>query len=124
MWSAKIQVNEKLQKLNLTKMLNRSQANAVQHVEAGACPNCPGKEAARKGVYNFIAKNQVVFLVCHWLHLAMMLQETRHMLSSQPQLEYMGSAARYNIPDRPYKCDQCDKDFKDLGGMMQHQVRS
>ena len=61
MWSAKIQVNEKLQKLNLTKMLNRSQANAVQHVEAGACPNCPGKEAARKGVYNFIAKNQVVF---------------------------------------------------------------
>ena len=61
MWSAKIQVNEKLQKLNLTKTLNRSQANAVQHVEAGACPNCPGKEAARKGVYNFIAKNQVVF---------------------------------------------------------------
>ena len=42
----------------LTK-LHRSQANAVQHVEAGACPRCPGKEAARKGVYDFIARNQV-----------------------------------------------------------------
>jgi len=83
----------------------RSQANAVQHVEAGACPNCPGRDAARNGVYNFVARNQ----------------ETRHMLSSQPQLEYTGSGARYDIPDRPYKCNQCEKNFKDLGGMMQHQ---
>ena len=45
------------------------------------------------------------------------------MLSSQPQLEYTGSGARYDIPDRPYKCNQCEKNFKDLGGMMQHQVR-
>merc|ERR1711953_768222 len=83
----------------------RSPANAVQHVEVGACPNCPGKEAARNGVYNFIARHQ----------------ETRHMLSSQPQLEYVGSAARYNIPDRPYQCPQCYKKFKHMGGMMQHQ---
>ena len=46
------------------------------------------------------------------------------MLSSQPQLEYTGSGARYDIPDRPYKCSQCEKNFKDLGGMMQHQVRT
>ena len=52
-----------------------------------------------------------------------MFQETRHMLSSQPQLEYSGSGGRYNIPERPYKCNQCEKNFKDLGGMMQHQVR-
>ena len=45
------------------------------------------------------------------------------MLSSQPQLEYSGSGGRYNIPERPYKCDQCERIFKDLGGMMQHQVR-
>ena len=44
------------------------------------------------------------------------------MLSSQPQLEYSGSGARYDIPERPYKCNQCEKNFKDLGGMMQHQV--
>ena len=31
----------------------------MQHVEAGACPRCPGKEAARRGVYDFIARNQV-----------------------------------------------------------------
>jgi Zn-finger nucleic acid-binding protein len=83
----------------------RSQANAVQHVEAGACPNCPGREAARNGVYNFVARNQ----------------ETRHMLSSQPQLEYTGSGASYDIPERPYKCNLCERNFKDLGGMMQHQ---
>ena len=45
------------------------------------------------------------------------------MLSSQAQLEYTGSGARYNIPDRPYKCDQCQKAFTQLGGMMQHQVK-
>ena len=123
MWSAKIQVNEKLQKLNLTKTLNRSQANAVQHVEVGACPNCPGKEAARNGVYNFIARHQVVVDHQFRWKVTKVFQETRHMLSSQPQLEYVGSAARYNIPDRPYQCPQCDKKFKHMGGMMQHQVR-
>lgn len=46
-------------KEKLTKTATRSQANAVQHVEAGACPNCPGREAARNGVYNFVARNQV-----------------------------------------------------------------
>ena len=44
------------------------------------------------------------------------------MLSSQPQLEYTGSGASYNIPERPYKCNLCERNFKDLGGMMQHQV--
>ena len=31
----------------------------MQHVEAGACPRCPGKEAARRVVYDFITRNQV-----------------------------------------------------------------
>ena len=45
--------------------LSRYQANAVQHVDAGACPVCRGKELALEynepqgGVYNFISRSQV-----------------------------------------------------------------
>ena len=49
-------------------------------------------------------------------------QETRHMLSGQPQLEYHGAGTRYAVPDLPYKCHLCHKKFRDMGGMMQHQV--
>ena len=49
-------------------------------------------------------------------------QETRHMLSGQPQLEYHGAGTRYAVPDLPYKCGLCHKKFRDMGGMMQHQV--
>ena len=49
-------------------------------------------------------------------------QETRHMLSGQPQLEYHGAGTRYAVPDLPYKCNLCHKKFRDMGGMMQHQV--
>ena len=100
----------------------------MQHVEAGACPNCPGREAARNGVYNFVARNQVRSLTTGQGPIWSVFiptkdyQETRHMLSSQPQLEYTGSGASYDIPERPYKCNLCERNFKDLGGMMQHQV--
>ena len=47
---------------------------------------------------------------------------TRHMLSGQPQLEYHGAGTRYAVPDLPYKCHLCHKKFRDMGGMMQHQV--
>merc|ERR1712192_54656 len=83
----------------------RAQASAVQHVESGGCPKCRGRVAARNGVYNFVATNQ----------------ETRHMLSEQPRILYDGYVARYDIPKRPYKCDQCNKRFTTLGGMMHHQ---
>ena len=105
-------------------------------MEAGACPRCPGKEAARRGVYDFIARNQV-----WWSYLFILrqnkqtqdsslclsltctaFQETRHMLSGQPQLEYHGAGTRYAVPDLPYKCHLCHKKFRDMGGMMQHQV--
>ena len=62
----------------LTKR-NRSQANAVQHVEAGACPRCPGKEAARRGVYDFIARNQV-----WWSYLFILRQDNPTQDSSLP----------------------------------------
>ena len=62
----------------LTK-LHRSQANAVQHVEAGACPRCPGKEAARRGVYDFIARNQV-----WWNYLFILRQHKQTQDSSLP----------------------------------------
>ena len=44
------------------------------------------------------------------------------MLSGQPQLEYHGAGTRYAVPDLPYKCHLCHKKFRDMGGMMQHQV--
>ena len=44
------------------------------------------------------------------------------MLSGQPQLEYHGAGTRYAVPDLPYKCGLCHKKFRDMGGMMQHQV--
>ena len=108
----------------------------MQHVEAGACPRCPGKEAARRGVYDFIARNQVwwsyLFILRQdkptqdsYLRLSLTctaFQETRHMLSGQPQLEYHGAGTRYAVPDLPYKCHLCHKKFRDMGGMMQHQV--
>jgi len=88
----------------------RSATNAVQHVESGACPNCPGRDTARKAIHGFIAGHQ----------------ETRHMLVSRPQLQYNGSGAPgYGpVPDRPYNCGHCQKTFKDLSSKMQHEERS
>ena len=39
---------------------SRSAANSVAHIESGACPKCPGKEEARKKMFNFIANHKVL----------------------------------------------------------------
>lgn len=80
----------------------RSATNAIQHLEAGSCTGCRGREQARSQIYQFVS------------------QRASHLLTSQPALEYHGGP--YTVPDRPYQCQYCDKGFTHLSSMMQHQA--
>jgi len=85
----------------------RSPINAVQHVESGSCPSCPGREAARRGIYSFIARNQV----------------TQQMLATQPQLHHSSSRrGGGEVPEQPYQCTSCARTFASLSAMLQHQA--
>jgi len=88
----------------------RSGANATQHVESGACPKCPGKDEAREAIYGFIASRP----------------ETQRMLKEVPRLEYHGGSRRVtqDVPEYPYQCNLCQKTFKHVSSLMQHQQRS
>jgi len=88
----------------------RSGANATAHVESGACPGCPGRDRARKVIYDFIGSRQ----------------ETQHMLKDVAKLEYHGGSRRGNqdVPELPYQCNQCKKTFKHVSSLMQHEQSS
>ena len=83
----------------------RSSINAVQHVEAGACSKCRGQDNARRQVFDFISRNEA----------------TRQFVRGVPQLEYHGGCEQ-DIPERPYACQMCPRDFKNMSSLMQHMV--
>ena len=79
-----------------------TQSNAVAHVESGACTSCQGREQAQQQVYNFVARNNA----------------TRGFLSTAA-IEYHGQG-NTGIPENPYECPICKKNFRMISGMMNH----
>jgi len=77
----------------------RSSADAVQHVEVGACPRCPGgKEEAREAIFNYIKRRQ----------------DTQCMLAAGPQ--HYGQ-----VPDYPYECSHCYRKTANFCSIMKHE---
>lgn len=79
--------------------LFRSSADAAQHVEAGACPKCPGgKVEARKTIFNYIRHRQ----------------DTQCMLTVG--LQHFGP-----LPDYPYECTHCNRQTANFGSLLKHE---
>jgi len=91
----------------------KSGACVAQHVESGTCPNCPGKENARKAIFGFIRKNSAASNA--------LLDRNLLMLEDEIDLDGGGSGWTGAVPDKPYECRQCSKYFKDVSSLMQHQ---
>ena len=82
----------------------KSGANAVQHVESGYCRGCTGKENARQQIYNFASRQN----------------EMNSYITSNPMITN-GNYSNGPVPDFPYQCPQCNKKFRNLSQLMQHQ---
>jgi hypothetical protein len=83
----------------------KSGANAVQHVESGYCPCCPGgREEARVAIYKFAAKQR----------------QMHRFMTDIPRLTYNGEPTK-KIPDFPYHCQNCQVRFRNLSQLLQHQ---
>ena len=88
----------------------RSGANIVQHVESGYCQCCPGgKQRARKEIYKFVYQKRPM---------------RPYLTNDVPLLTYgYGSDDDddVNVPDYPYYCPECNKYFRQLSQLLQHQ---
>ena len=82
-----------------------SSANAVQHVESGYCRGCRGRDNARQQIYEFASKHGSM----------------NQYLTQIPLLENGGGGRSGAVPDFPYRCPECNKSFRNLGQLMQHQ---
>jgi DNA-directed RNA polymerase subunit RPC12/RpoP len=83
----------------------RSGANAVQHVESGFCSGCPGKTKAREQIHNFAIKQRAM----------------HRYVTELPLLTYSGNYEDDDVPEYPYKCPDCNRNFKQLSQLLQHQ---
>jgi len=83
----------------------KSGANAVQHVESGYCTGCVGKDNARAQIYEYVSKAAPM----------------RQFLTNAPMIGYDYGNHDRSVPDFPYKCPDCNKMFKQLSQLMQHQ---
>lgn len=84
----------------------KTNANAVQHIESGFCASCEGsRENARAQIYDFVHKQAPM----------------RQFLSNAPMISYSSSSITIEVPDYPYKCPSCNKLFRQLSQLMQHQ---
>jgi predicted nucleic acid-binding Zn ribbon protein len=81
----------------------RSGANAVQHVESGSCNGCQGKDNARQQIYNFASQQR----------------SFQPFLNGVPMLTNGNRSS--SVPDLPYGCPDCAKNFRQLSQLMQHQ---
>ena len=81
----------------------KSPANAVQHVESGYCTGCRGRDNARQQIYDYAQRQRGMQRYMH----------------DTPMLTYDGPSS--GVPDYPYHCDQCNKSFRQLSQLMQHQ---
>ena len=79
-----------------------SSSNVVAHVESGHCPGCPGKEVARDQLFRFVNRHAPSLLV--------------------PRIEFYGHDARdQTVPQYPYRCTYCNKQFAALSSQMNHE---
>lgn len=82
-----------------------SGANAVQHVESGFCRGCRGADNAREQIYKF-ASNQ---------------RTMGRFMANAPRLTNGGNWEDVSVPDFPYNCPDCSKQFRHLSQLLQHQ---
>ena len=83
----------------------KSAANAVQHVESGYCTGCRGsRDNARQQIHDFVYSKGAM----------------RPYMTETPLLEYGGGSRSSAVPDFPYRCPQCDRSFRNLSQLMQH----
>jgi Zinc-finger of C2H2 type/Zinc finger, C2H2 type len=83
----------------------RSGANAVQHVESGYCSGCRGRDNARQQIYDFAVRQR----------------QMHRYITELPRITWDGSYANDEVPDRPYKCPDCERYFRQLSQLLQHQ---
>lgn len=82
----------------------KSPANAVQHVESGYCRGCRGSDNAREQIYQYASGQSGM----------------QRYLNGTPLLTN-GSSNCGGVPDYPYHCRQCDRYFRQLSQLMQHE---
>ncbi|KAL3821991.1 hypothetical protein ACHAXA_002977 [Cyclostephanos tholiformis] len=84
----------------------KTSANMVQHVESGYCTGCTGKDNARNQIYD----------------LASQLRGMQPYMTGISLLTNGGGGhGGGGVPEFPYQCRQCDRSFRQLSQLMQHQ---
>jgi len=78
----------------------------VQHVESGYCSACSGKDKARKAIYQY-AQHSFGGLLTGG--------------SGQHLLEDRTHSSR-DVPEFPYKCNECGRQFRQASHLMQHKT--
>jgi len=81
-----------------------SSANAVQHVESGYCRGCKGQDNARQQIYEFARRTG----------------KLNQYMTETPMLTN-GGAPYGAVPDKPYCCRECNKSFRQMSQLLQHQ---
>ena len=92
----------------------RSITGALQHLESGQCSHCQGKQTARSQVYQAISP-----------HLSPQQRTTDDNFLLTGSTSSTGISSNNNaeqLPDFPYACDQCTKQFRELNHLMQHKA--
>lgn len=80
-----------------------SVADVALHIESGFCSACRGKSNARQVVYDFMQGHR----------------ETRAFL--KPAIcDWASDGSEEEVPEYPYRCDACQRDFKTMGALLQH----
>ena len=91
-----------------------SSTSVVQHVEAGACPSCPGKSNARRQIYRFVTShhtshfvlsNPPVQMEYHNPNLACQPLQLDY---QTPQLAYQPQQPEYKAPNFAYQSLQLE----------------
>jgi len=77
----------------------KNAANAVAHVESGYCSGCLGQDNARTQIFEYVSRHAPSLRV--------------------PMIENGYSA--YGVPDMPYRCTFCTKQFAHLSAQMNHE---
>jgi len=75
----------------------KSEANAVQHLEGGYCPNCPDEQLLHEELYDWFLGHPT-----QWTHVIRQIP--------------------YEIPERPYLCRDCPTlSFQHASQLLQHE---
>lgn len=89
----------------------RTMADTAQHFESGACPHCPGEDAARRAAYGY-ARQMEAGSDVRFTH-------------AQRTLTFNGDgstdwSAGYEADGDNYSCPSCGKPFRALHSMLSH----